>query len=550
MLPYRDRDDGRGAEMRKKNGMIGRLVIGCFGLVLVGHALSADAPYPSRPQTELPAISGPLRETATSHAFLSSKHLQSPIDLSKYGYVEEEYLVRGDANVYVLPKEHPEPQAVAAGPYTTRILVRRPKDDRKFNATALVEPLNPSTPVDLPIMWAETYQHIMAEGYAWVGITIKPNTIKALKRFDPARYGTVSMPHPPRGPTCQAGDINPWAQPSTPGDETGLAWDMMSGVARLLKSKAPGNPLTRPAARLYMTGQSQTANYSRAYATYFGQVEKGADGRPLFDGYLYSGSPPFLIPIHQCASNAVQATGAAGVPVIEILTQGDIGTNLGTERPDSDEPPDLFRRYEIAGPPHIDAWEERSFASVEDALKAGGETNPEGVEMAACAPKHVTPTDFPTRYVFDAAWGILDDWVRRGLSAPHAPRLRLKPGGTAADFRPDQSFLVDAYGNVEDGVRTPYVDVPTARWVGAMTAPEGPDAPGIQQTEVVTPSVACMGLGYKEALSESTLRKLYPTHATYVAKVRQSVRDLVRSRWLTRRDGAAIIQQAEQSKIP
>ena len=170
----------------------------------------------------LPKIEGPLVETATSHAFLASSDLKQPLDLERFGYIEEEYFVSGEARVFDWPKSvGASPKVLAQGPYTTRILIRRPRDDRRFNGTVIVEVMNPSTPVDLPIMWAESYAQIIADGYAWVGVTIKPNTIKSLKRFDPARYAALSMPHPPSGPTCSVADIHPWSQPTTPADETG-----------------------------------------------------------------------------------------------------------------------------------------------------------------------------------------------------------------------------------------------------------------------------------------------------------------------------------------
>ena len=159
----------------------------------------------------------------------------------------------------------------------------------------------------------------LTDGYAWVGVTIKPNTIKSLKKFDPARYSALSMPHPPSGPTCSVADIHPWAQPTTPADETGLAWDMLSQIGALLKSSAGGNPLSRPAQRLYMTGQSQTAGYARTYATVFGRIVTGPNGKPLYDGYLYAGSPPWQVPLYQCAQEVFprrpsKITGAAGSP--------------------------------------------------------------------------------------------------------------------------------------------------------------------------------------------------------------------------------------------
>ncbi len=498
--------------------------------VLLASLATAQAEQPS-----LPKIEGPIAESPSSHAFLSSAHLKQPIDLSKYGYIEEEYLISGDARVFGWPEGKTAPPELATGSYTTRILVRRPKDNSKFNGTAIVEPMNPSSPVDLPIMWAESYSQFMADGYAWVGITIKPNTIKALKKFDPARYAALAMPHPPSGPTCDMKDINPWAQPTTPADEIGLAWDIMSEVGALLKTKAAGNPLSRNADRLYMTGQSQTAGYARTYATFFGLTEKAPDGRPLYDGYLYSGSPPWQVPMNQCVKSLPEGdsrltTGPAGVPIIELFTQGDIGSNIETRRPDSDKAPDLFRRYEIAGAAHVDPWEQKSFASEQDMVRASGQTNP--IAEADCEPKDVTPTDFPTRYVFDAAWRNLDDWVRNGVPAPRTSRLQLQPDAKQ-HFDPAKSFVVDQYGNAKGGVRTPYVDVPTARWIGAKT-----------------PAFRCMFAGYKYPFDQARLRKLYPTHEDYVKAVRKDVQKLTKDKWLTSSDGAAIIHEAERAEIP
>jgi len=78
-----------------------------------------------------------------------------PIDLGRYGYVEEEFLVSGQARVFDWPAKD-DLRVLAQGPYTTRILVRRPRTAKSSTGTAIVEPLNPTTPVDLPIMWAES----------------------------------------------------------------------------------------------------------------------------------------------------------------------------------------------------------------------------------------------------------------------------------------------------------------------------------------------------------------------------------------------------------
>jgi hypothetical protein len=486
---------------------------------------------------------------------LASAHLKQAIDLGQYGYVEEEFLVSGQARVFDWP-EKGDPKVLAKGPYITRILVRRPKDNQKFNGTAIVEPLNPSTPVDLPIMWAQSYEQFMSDGYAWVGITIKPNTIKSLKAFDGQRYAALSMANPRPQPSCSVADINAWAQPTTPADETGLAFDMLSQIGALLKSRSRQNPLPHPAARLYMTGQSQTGGYSRTYASVFGRKEAGPDGKPLYDAYLYAGSPPWQVVLHQCAKGFPSGdprliTAAAGVPIIELFAEGDMGSNAETRRPDSDTAPDLFRRYEIAGATHDDPWEELSFASTEDTMRAAGQANLG--DVSGCEPIRVQVSDFPVRYVFDAAWRLLDNWVRNGVLPPHGAPLELKPeyanrvlveyanrvlvldelDAAYRSFVPEQAFVVDAYGNAKGGVRTPYVDVPTARWVGAKRGGFG-----------------CFCDGYKYPFEKAKLKSTYGDHAAYVAKVRASASALEAQHWLTPADSQAIVKEAERAQVP
>jgi hypothetical protein len=491
------------------------------------QAAAADrAPLPQRVR---PATGG-----TGSHPFLAAEHQVEPLDLREHGYVEEEYLISGQARVYDWPALGGY-IALAQGPYATRILVRRPASDARFSGAVIVEGFNPSTRVDLPIMWAQSFAQFVADGHAWVGVTVKPNTIKSLLRFDSARYGELSMAHPPSGSSCASAEINPWSQPTTPGDETGLAWDILSQVGALLKSGSADNPLSRPATRIYMTGQSQTAGYARTYATVFGRSVLGPDDRPLYDAYLYSGSPPWQVPLHQCAASIPDRdprliTAAAGVPVVEVFAQGDIGTNIASRRPDSDTPPDLFRRYEVAGAAHTDPWEALSFPAAADMQRAAGQSSALG--DPECNPRDVEPSDFPIRYALNAAWRNLDDWVRNGVAPPHGVRLQLKPD-LAEPFDPERAFVTDSHGNALGGVRTPFVDVPTARWVGAKTG-----------------SFNCMFRGYKFSFDSAELEKLYGGHADYLARVRASVAALQTQRWLTATDAAQIVRDAERAPFP
>jgi hypothetical protein len=510
--------------MRSFHEMLGGVVAAAVTCI----AGASPAEHPS-----LPEIGAPLPATRTSHPFSASAYQKKPLALDERGYVELEYLVRGRASVY--DRSGRGPHALAQGSYTTRILVRRPKNGRRFSGTVIVEPMNPSDDADLPIMWAESYEQFIADGDVWVGITIKPNTIAALKAFDSVRYASVTMPNPRSAPACAASEINAFSRPTTPADESGLAWDILSQIGMLLKSPASAaRILSRPAQRLYMTGQSQTAGYARLYASLFGERVAGPDGKPLYDGYLYSGSPPWQVPINQCQEDLSPGdpgliTAPSGVPVLEIFTQGDMGTNIASRRPDSDSPGDRFRRWEIAGAGHVDPWEALSFANDADMARAHGRANDNADEV--CSPRGTIPTDFPVRYTFDAAWRALDAWVQHGVPPQHAPPLQLV--ANADGLPPDRMFVVDSHGNALGGVRSPYVDVPTARWIGAKSGP-----------------FVCLFHGYKIPMSHEQLQHVYGDHAAYLGKVRASVSGLVSGKWLTSVDGAAIVREAEHAAVP
>jgi hypothetical protein len=74
-------------------------------------------------RTPVPQIEGPLAVSATSYPFGAADHQLIPQDLARHGYVEEEYLVSGKANVYDWPQTGPAVVRTPGAPYTTRMLV-------------------------------------------------------------------------------------------------------------------------------------------------------------------------------------------------------------------------------------------------------------------------------------------------------------------------------------------------------------------------------------------------------------------------------------------
>src|SRR5450631_3243046 len=105
--------------------------------------------------------------------------MASALNLASVGYAEQEYLLSGTAQAYIpvtpgrLPRNgrwNVMPNPGATAPYTTRILVRRPIDPKRFNGTVVVEWFNESAGFDTPSDWLYTHDEIVREGYAYVGV--------------------------------------------------------------------------------------------------------------------------------------------------------------------------------------------------------------------------------------------------------------------------------------------------------------------------------------------------------------------------------------------
>ena len=164
-------------------------------LLLLAILLLFLATTPTGAATPIPAVTGPVPVTATSVPFMSVSRLVAPADLAKVGYVEEEYFLSGKANVYDW-KEDGSVTILGGGPYTNRVLVRKPLKPSRASGTVVVELLNASNGYDASSGWASLGDLTINRGDVWVGITIKPFTVVALKRFNPVRYAPLSWASP------------------------------------------------------------------------------------------------------------------------------------------------------------------------------------------------------------------------------------------------------------------------------------------------------------------------------------------------------------------
>ncbi|TVV69816.1 alpha/beta hydrolase domain-containing protein [Sphingomonas solaris] len=468
--------------------------------------------------------------TATSKPFLAATD-----DLAAHGYVEEEYFVSGQARAYEWVGDTLKVRpASKAGPYVTRILVRRPIDPARFSGNIEFETLNSSTSLDITTTMATSADYVMDKGDVWIGVTSKSVTLNALKRFDPARYAPLAWSNPmPAEARCPHPSIVPMypmagmfkiedfpAMPDAP-SEDGLIWDIYGQIGAFLKGDQrerilPG--FRRP--HIFATGYSQSGMIQRNFISAFHNLMRMPDGGPIFDGYLVEVGPAMLR-INQCSTDILpddprNHLPVIDVPVINIVSEGDMWLGLHTRQPDRVDGRTGLVTYEIAGASHKTGFGEAGHATKLEATRAGV-PNP-----LIPVPKDIVVNDFPRGYLSAAALKNLQDWALKGTAPPQAPRLEIEAG----------KVVRDADGNALGGLRSPWIDVPLARYQGAV---------GLAAYAVV---------GQKFPYPHEKLRQLYPEHATYVGKVKTSVASAVDQRWLLPESGKRIIQAAEGVDVP
>ncbi|MEH0109137.1 alpha/beta hydrolase domain-containing protein [Tersicoccus sp. MR15.9] len=481
---------------------------------------------PSGAPLTAPRITGPIRATATSYPFGAANHTRIPENLAAIGYVEEEYFVSGLANVYTWPAPGPAVVRTANAPYTTRILVRRPAKVSAFSGNVVVEPLNPSNLFDLNLGWGLMHDQLIRNGDVWVGVTVKPVSMQTLKTFDPIRYAPLSMNNPlplddPRNCATVPSD-------SSRTTENGLAWDIYSQVGQLMRTAASpvhyGGAKPHHALKLYGFGYSQTGGYMYDYINAVAPRVKAETGRSIYDAYIVAvagGAFAGIYPINQCEAlpaldDPRRQFSNVGVPIIHVMSQSDYLRGITARRPDSDVPPDAYRQYEMAGAGHATPTELNYAAAPADIEKGGRAVPPMDCNEG---PR----SRFPSAIFFDAFLRNLDDWVRRGIAPPHGSPIVVQNGAP----------VLDRFGNVVGGLRSPYLDVPTSTWYGSSTGPS-----------------FCVIAGHEVPFSQALLQQIYPSHTVYVRAVAKDTMALVKQRFITRYDGDRLVREASAAAVP
>jgi hypothetical protein len=365
-------------------------------------------------------------------------------DLAALGYSNEEFFLEGKARSYA-------PEAGEAR-YRTRAIVRRPLDPARWNGSVVVEWFNVSGGLDASPDWAFVHRHLIRAGFAWVGVSAQRAGIEG------GGFAALSFP-------LKKMDAQRYASLEHPGDA--YSFDVFSQAGRAARDGRLLGGL-RPR-RLLAIGESQSAVF---LVTYVNQVDADAQ---VFDGFLIhgrggagaslEGEMGARRPLAEVAELVSSGRGAAfpgadairsdvRVPVLTLQSETDvIGLgSIGARQPDTDR----HRLWEIAGAAHADTY----------LLVASG------ADDGSLAPDAFAKLLAPTReflgiqtnelmnagpqqhYVLQAALAHLDRWAAGGAPPPRAPLLELGSGG--------DPLALDALGIAKGGIRSPWVDAPTA----------------------------------------------------------------------------------------
>jgi hypothetical protein len=406
-------------------------------------------------------------------------------DLAASGYGSEEWRVSGRARRYAPRgalgpdgdwRARPESEA----DFTTRVVLRRPLDPADFDGTVYVEWLNVSGGLDAPPGWLFAHRHVMRRGSVWVGVSAQKAGIDGgglvpgmpLKQADPERYGGLDHP----------GDA--------------FAYDIFAAVGRSLRERE--GPLAGLAVRRVIAlGESQSAGFLVTYVNALDPVDRCFDaflihGRPGsaagLDGvYLRSAPGGDLSNVSRLVREAHRVRPEPRVPVLVLQSETDV-VSLGGGRarqPDGEN----LRLWEVAGAAHFDSY--GLVASLFDDGRLPIE------QLAA----HLAPTDAPMglrarepinagpqqHYLVQSALHHLDRQLRGGPPPPRVPRIESEDEAGSA-------LLHDAWGIARGGLRTPWVDAPSARLSGLGQGGEG----------------FLFLFGTTHVFDEATLARLYP----------------------------------------
>jgi hypothetical protein len=328
------------------------------------------------------------------------------IVLANFGYVEEEFTFEGTANTYAPPGPDGKVEIAQRDiPYRTRLIVRRPARQSRFNGVVIVEWLNVTNQYDTDVLWLYQKEFFIRERYAWVGVSVQNVGLSApqtgLKAWSPSRYGTLDV--------TNGGKITGDALAADIYSQAGTAIRRLRAVLGELKPTY-----------VIAAGQSQSASRLGPYLN-------GPHHRdPVYDAALLTVSNQAIRPDIK-------------IPVIKVLSE----TERNSARQQSDTA--KVRVWPVTGSTHSEQYSLLSRAAF---LKR----DLDRPAVDACATPARSRVEI--RYVYNAATAALVKWLKHGVAARNAPM-----------FTYDESNALkrDTFGNALGGIRLAEIAVPVAK---------------------------------------------------------------------------------------
>ena len=433
--------------------------------------------------------------------------LAQSFELSDIGYEDEEFFIEGEASAFtnlneLLPDGSWEAEPGEQQTYRTRLVVHRPEAGQAFSGTVIVEWLNVTSGFDTPPSWGTGHVEMYRSGHIWIGVSAQKVGIDGregglaplyLKAVNPDRYGELLHP----------------------GDS--FSYDIFTQVAGVLRSSDAAALLgDREATSLLAVGESQSAS---RLVTYINAIH------PLYnpyDGYIVHSRGVNSSPLAQEPQTEIPAPEAPkirediNVPVMTFQTETDV-TDLGyvaARQPNQGN----FVLWEVAGTAHADYY-----TIVAGRTDSVGDASFAAVVESSSLPGFISCdlpfNSGPMHYVFNTALREMDQWIRSGNVPPSANRLELTEEG---------DYQLDASGNVVGGIRTPYVDAPSAVLSGVGN----------------TGDSFCRLFGTTRLFDASDMAARYIDEAGFEAAVTEATEAAVDAGFLLPEDAEAIIEWA------
>ncbi len=230
--------------------------------------------------------------TGPGKVYDSSAALWPGLGVDHYDYVINEYQISGSA---------------AGAPYETRLVIRRPKNDKKFSGLVVAEAMHPAGAAH-----AFEYNSLYLMDSGHIAVEIDTQGADLIAQYSPERYGFIKVAN----------------------NQTS---EILAQAGALIKS--PQSPIANMGLRkMVLWGTSASSGILVAYLPSH-KVFRLANMGNIYDGFMPTMNGSTIKTVD--------------VPMIQVPTQREF-QSVATAAQDSDEPGKQMRVYEFPGMAHLD----------------------------------------------------------------------------------------------------------------------------------------------------------------------------------------------------